>query len=146
VPSVVRLLALATVAVLAAAGCDTIGQLRLRNDSDTTFLSRVSARGSVNVEEIPAGVDDIAASVIPGFAPGRIELLRGDCSVVRSWPFPQGGGVLVVAPDGSGMFYPADANDAEPSPPEFSPTASAREGRLVRSVLRCGATETVPPG
>jgi hypothetical protein len=112
----------------------------------THTLSRTSFdSGVVFVEEIPPGVDDVAATVWSGFAPGRVELLRSDCSVIAAWPLPQAGGDLVIASDGSGRFYPADADDAADSPPPLSPAPSGASPRLVRSVLRCGATETVPP-
>jgi hypothetical protein len=143
------LLAVAAFLLLA---CDQIQTLRLRNESASTYLTRTTIPGwagdrphtYVYVEEVPPGADDYADRSVGGYPDGTLlELLATDCSVLGSWRLPPAGGHLIIGKSGAAQFYSGQEGDEPPNTPPAPSPAASPTGRAFRSVLRCGATDTV---
>jgi hypothetical protein len=144
------MLAVATLLLLACHGWST---LRLRNESDTTYLTRTTLDRSdrpdiVLVEEVPPGADGHVKADPINFGNGdRLELLAPDCSVLGSWPLPPSGGALIIGKSGAAKFFASLEEEVTGSPPPGSPPPftdpPSETSRPFHSVLRCGATNTV---
>jgi hypothetical protein len=137
--------------VLLCVACDSTIAFFIQNETDELHYVRVTVNrtGRVYVHHVEPRTSGFATrGVVPG--PGdqgdvyTVELLDAACNPIAEWGMPSTGGYLKVS--GAPEFLPGYYAEDPPSPDGTGEIGASEppDGLRHVTVLRCGATDTLP--